>query len=1160
MKLTWFVSLVLVFSFHFQSLAGGFVAIPQYTKSSKLNYLKQISQCSGVKSVRFLFSPSERSYLKGSKKFKLSQALVVELKKRNLSGTRFLKCAKQQKLPFLFESFSQAPVMASFSQDPLEQRQWGLSNRGESQPYAINELEDYWLKGTTGEGVLGNGGKYISQLAPTRVIKVAVLDTGVDVTHPDLKNQILRKPSECKAKAEFLECVDEVKEKFTNKRDPKRDEAIKVCESKFFQPSLDGRPTLGDTDGNGYPMDCEGYSVIGKESKERPVMGDFDIEDLKGHGTFVAGVIAAERNGFGTVGVASAVKIIPVKVIDKNPLSPARPASFGEVPSSSEAVNQFPKNSFSELLARGVLYAIRSGADIINMSFHWPPEADSALMRDMIELAQSKGILVVSAAGNDSSYYKVLPCHYTGVICVGAHGPDGKRVHFSNYGHAVDLLAPGLRILSTWPLSGVRQVYFNEYAGFEYKNGTSFSAPMVVGMLAHLMSHGVSALQAKTAVLASARTDQREEGNVVYGNADLSRAYAYLNPETRKELSLKTLITSEVKDPIEVNWDGSVPYEVPVEFSLSNISNMHYTGVNVSVNQKLNFGNAELKDLKWEIGEWSAESSKKFKTILKINDLLVSSYFYLELKVESQEMQERLIKIPFVITLSVDKDVRSQFTKSYKIKSELGNFNSRQISASDLKLIVSKDTKNDQIEYLVYKNGLSIGEKKVALLSFQKENEIYSLSSFISIKTPDKASILLRVERVDIDLDGNSEYVLIFEAPAEKQGDPKPKIFEFYHSDLSPYFLRAEDTELQARNAIYFENSKVTSMPENYQWVVWKDAGELKLKLPTFVRYGLVPDLEKKRKTAWPDLNREESPSFRLYYLSTEGLRSAVKPEDDYFYVQMLSQSTQQEIDGKITVLLGKQLGEDSRLEYKTATLFEGELSELSDSFKLNKERILTETRSIRAEKTVDLNFSQSPTSTMTSMIGAEGNIGYRSTILYHNSAEESFRVQDMLYTEENPLDQVKYVPTVFFNLATGFKSAFALNLFDVKYFDFSNEENIQTAYETQGKYSFISELRSIKAFLPVVFEGQDESLKPALLMVGSAGAFGVSEIIIPQYSEAGALEGLIRPALFKMDETKECKLIKDLVPFDAVTRTPSQRIFLCGDSILQVPLKISKK
>jgi major intracellular serine protease len=213
-------------------------------------------------------------------------------------------------------------------------------------------------------------------------ITVAILDTGCDVTHPDLKDRI-----------------------------------------------VGGRNFTNDDKGN---------------------IGIF--RDYNGHGTHVAGTIAASRNQTGVVGVAPEANLLIVKVLDRN------------------GSGQY------EWIINGINYAIEQKVDIISMSLGGPEDVSE--LHEVIQKAVATNILVVCAAGNegdgqDSTEELAYPGSYNEVISVGSINLERQISDFSNSNKEVDLVAPGENILSTF-LNG-------KYAKL---SGTSMATPHVAGALA----------------------------------------------------------------------------------------------------------------------------------------------------------------------------------------------------------------------------------------------------------------------------------------------------------------------------------------------------------------------------------------------------------------------------------------------------------------------------------------------------------------------------------------------------------------------------------------------------------------------------------------------------------------------------------------------------
>ena len=190
-------------------------------------------------------------------------------------------------------------------------------------------------------------------------------------------------------------------------------------------------------------------------SKDR-IVKDHDlsvIEDEQGHGTAVAGVIAAGmNNGEGITGIAPDAELVVIKCdCDEN----------GKFVRSSD-------------LVMGLAYAIECDADVVNMSFG---TQESTALEKYVNLAYDSDIICVAAAGNDGSSMPVFPASYENVIGVGALAADGYTLaDYSNYGDNSDLLAPGTTY--TTRIGG----------GYGFDNGTSLASPVVAGAVALYLS------------------------------------------------------------------------------------------------------------------------------------------------------------------------------------------------------------------------------------------------------------------------------------------------------------------------------------------------------------------------------------------------------------------------------------------------------------------------------------------------------------------------------------------------------------------------------------------------------------------------------------------------------------------------------------------------
>lgn len=237
-------------------------------------------------------------------------------------------------------------------QESKQQYGWGIT--------AFN-LPETWNK-SQGEGVI-----------------VAVLDTGCDLNHPDLKNNLVK-----------------------------------------------------------------GFNFINKQ--EEPI-------DDNGHGSHVAGIICAENNEIGMVGVAPKTKVMPIKVLDED--------------GSGNLLD----------VADGIRWAVEQKVDFITLSLGSPNPVQQ--VRKAIQYAESKGIVTFCAAGNAGKTHEIFyPANYPETIGIGSITKDFNRSSFSCTGNDLDFLAPGSDIFSTVPNSW-----------YAILSGTSMANPFVVGIACLLLSY-----------------------------------------------------------------------------------------------------------------------------------------------------------------------------------------------------------------------------------------------------------------------------------------------------------------------------------------------------------------------------------------------------------------------------------------------------------------------------------------------------------------------------------------------------------------------------------------------------------------------------------------------------------------------------------------------
>lgn len=189
-----------------------------------------------------------------------------------------------------------------------------------------------------------------------------------------------------------------------------------------------------------------GVNYVRKKGTVNPNTWDDD----NGHGTHVAGIIAAADNSIGVVGTAPEANLYGVKVLDRN--------GYGYL---------------SDVIS-GINWAVNNEKDVINMSLG--TNSDIQSFHDAVDAAYAAGVIVVAAAGNDGADVD-YPAAYSSVIAVAATDINNIRPYWSSIGPQVELSAPGVNIRSTWKGSTYKTI-----------SGTSMASPHAAGTAALVLA------------------------------------------------------------------------------------------------------------------------------------------------------------------------------------------------------------------------------------------------------------------------------------------------------------------------------------------------------------------------------------------------------------------------------------------------------------------------------------------------------------------------------------------------------------------------------------------------------------------------------------------------------------------------------------------------
>ncbi len=1121
------------------STASAFDVIISATAGGSVAEIEQVLKSPLVSNTRFVFSPDEqrmltqagRIALAASKKFTVpSERDFLSLSEQTLRKKIRVKIEPAEIRFMVSRANGPAPMNTAGSSTiaaKFDDLLWGIKNIGQKVSIALDDLTSSLVKGKPGEDIgLERAPKEVSD--PARKITIAVLDTGVDFGHPEMLDQLAENVPECRALAEHTKCLKEAAA-VQGANANQIAEAKKSCDTKYV-----GK----DFDGNGYPLDCSGWNLTAKALPGSNVWGDNDARDNIGHGTHIAGILSARKNDQdGIYGVIQNARILPVKVITASPTEPVRPAEVGVIsaanqPSEPSVSTALPspdegtlkaEKGLGDLVARGVLYSIRSGAHIINMSLGWPADVDSNLMSQMIDLARSRGVLVVAAAGNDGTDALIRPCIFEGVICVASHDPDGAISHFSNHGAGVDIAAPGLGILSLFPTSKSSWV-FTDRVGYEQKSGTSMAAPYVAGILARLLNAGYSPQESQARLMlgtrpvsSNPRVKRNREMIVQSGNADLAKAF---------DVKAQPLILATTKRPVLVKWDR-LQSRIAVNLELANFwTEAKSTSIKIEIDgpsaKDVSFATQVFTATNWKSGE-----KKTFPLELQIHSDRLDSELLAKLEIESidaksalKKTETRFVALEVVaVPSAIDQEIENRpYSGDASLIAALGK--------SALRTVQSLDGGLTQ-DYLAIENQGA----NTRLILLKEDGKHVKVERSATLATP--KGTLLVLHRVDLNGDGKSDYALVWKQ-APNAGTRFPLFnFHFFDSAMKPLELTFDG---KLANEATYGNS-ISVITDKFQWV---RSGNR--RLPAWISRGTTPESEKPSFDPW-NPTPLDLPNFRLYVWGETGLNTISLA--DKTPVAFFPASRAEMTSGKLKALWVSGDGTDQI--YETSLIYDLKVHDMKVADLGGYRKI----RPTMISGIYDLSNDQRLGSGEVTGAGFSSE-SFRAAQRITGYSTSSGAMFDSVLTPLSKTDAIASVLAGFVSPQLG-ASVFTQTIYELQFHEIGKTET-DVVSTSLKKFSFMPGFFFQKLFFPAV--GEDSISNRRLPMIYLAQGFGTGismEVTVPRY-EAGRLMGLVRPAKLRLVAPEYCESMGD--PLEASAQTPARVAFVCKDRVLFVPLK----
>ena len=923
--------------------------------------------------------------------------------------------------------------------DPLIKKQWALKNSGQVILKSISDLDQVKVVGIPGVDIDWIDTSAIESTKKDLI--VAVIDSGVDINHPDLAGRI-----------------------WYNE---------KLCNNAP----------------NAKILACNGFNFLD---------GNNDLTDDVGHGTHVAGAIAANRNTIGIIGAADPrIKIMPLKVLNSQ-------------------VSGFVYNGklITDVIADALVFAVKNGAEVVNLSLGFPKLIDTPKIRQAFQMAEDQNVTVIAASGNNNKDLPTFPCAYENVVCVGAIDNRGDLTDFSNHGSKVDVVAPGEYIISTVPTKIESRVL--RIANYDVKRGSSQASPYVAAAVANLklLFPGLTNDKVKSLLFRSAKPLPNVKNNrfVKFGMLDMAGllnlaktedSISFLNP------LLKTLT--------EIKFHAS-DRRFNFNLQMKNLSDVDYNGKvclsNSSKSLALDQECFDLKDIKGH-----TITTLPISGIL--NNLENDSHILLNIQVDQKSYQTSLV---FSRDLNGDSDVQSQNVTG-------ASFVDMALISGDRKLsrmtrVMDKFHRLDYPEYFYTEKAKQTATNTVVSL-LTKENGNYIVKT-ITLPIVNK---VLSIHRQDINLDGVLD-TFIYALSADK----KDLLFFILDKNLNPLFPKYSKWAMTLST---FEGLPIDGGTEKFQWLKINQPQLGTIVVPSIFKAYAMPEADNSKNI----LDRITNVDLHQYFLnptlqkSDDTMRIELRVVDSVNVMKKMRNEFKLYSDQTISIInLFPQTDEQSKKGeiHSLASLDNGEVKnyiELQMKIDGVSTKPLTDVMGLDTALIFPVINSNNGTMTNESILTGLLNRASAEFLIKNDSGVLAPKILKQEW--ENPI----------MGLIAGFDS------------------NGSKSYlvENRSTITFLDG-NGVRTDLPVYrdssFPGQNfsETLMP-ILTEGRPGLFINSTLIYGErlYSMIATDSGFIRPLKLSIDIPAGCV---PLNPETLESKSTYSYVFLCTDPSSQVRLK----